>query len=106
MWITYFLSGPPPPPPLQVPSYSRHFLSCLVVDFLLSMLTLMLLAYHQVKQNLKLSQELKSFIHCGYGCGAPLRVAHIMRIALLALTSLWNATHNAWHGTTHVSAIA
>ncbi|KAL6757057.1 hypothetical protein V8C86DRAFT_2435766 [Haematococcus lacustris] len=26
LWITCLLSGPPPPPPLQVPSYSRHFL--------------------------------------------------------------------------------
>ncbi|GFH33077.1 hypothetical protein HaLaN_32392, partial [Haematococcus lacustris] len=40
-------------PPHPCPNVA---ISCLVVDFLLSMLTLMLFTYHQVKQNLKLSQ--------------------------------------------------
>ncbi|KAL6757056.1 hypothetical protein V8C86DRAFT_3026372 [Haematococcus lacustris] len=37
----------------------------------------MLLAYHQVKQNFKLSQELKLLIHCGYQCGVTFEVASV-----------------------------
>ncbi|KAL6745094.1 hypothetical protein V8C86DRAFT_3035916 [Haematococcus lacustris] len=41
---------------------------------------LTLLAYHQVKQNFKLSQELKSLIHCGYQCGVTFEVASVLPI--------------------------